>query len=131
IRSQLARWIDDRNVDVILITGAVESSAVSAAVKPLVIEHLAGFTDLFRYLAFQEVGAGAMLSNAEAAQCNSTYLFVLPGSAGAVGTAMDKLILPQLDPNTKPKNLVSSMPRIKALEDAVPAPISSEKTVGG
>lgn len=128
IRSQLARWIDDRNVDVILITGAVESDAVAAAVKPLITQHLPGFTDLFRYLAFQELGAGAMLSNAEAAQCNSTYLFVLPGSAGAVGTAMDKLILPQLDPNTKPKNLVDSIPRLK---DAVPSTIIVEKTSGG
>jgi molybdenum cofactor biosynthesis protein B len=128
IRSQLARWIDDRDIDVILICGAVESDAVPAAVKPLVTEHLPGFTDLFRYLAFQELGAGAMLSNAEAAQCNSTYLFVLPGSAGAVGTAMDKLILPQLDPKTKPKNLVDSIPRLK---DAVPSTIITEKTSGG
>lgn len=130
IRSQLARWIDDPNIDVILVTGNVESDAVAAAIKPLVTQQLQGFTDLFRYLAFQELGAGAMLSTAEAAQCNSTYVFVLPGSAGAVGTAMDKLILPQLDPNTKPKNLVSAMPGVHARE-AVPSQIASEKTTGG
>ncbi|HSD88517.1 MAG TPA: molybdopterin-binding protein, partial [Kofleriaceae bacterium] len=131
IRSQLARWIDDPDIDVILITGAVEKEEVAAAIKPLVTQRLEGFTDLFRYLAFQEMGAGAMLSTAEAAQCNSTYVFVLPGSVGAVGTAMDKLIIPQLDPNTQPKNLVSSMPGPKKRADAVPAAIPPEKTQGG
>src|SRR3954467_4043133 len=131
IRTHLARWIDDKDIDVILITGAVESDAVSSAIKPLITQPLEGFKDLFRYLAFQEMGAGAMLSNAEAAQCNTTFLFVMPGSAGAVGTAMDKLILPQLDPRTEPKNLISQMPRLKDTPQAVPSAIASEKTTGG
>ncbi len=133
VRAQLGAWIEDPNIDVIVISGGVESSSASAAVKPLVSETLPGFTDLFRYLAFQEIGASAMLSNAEAARCSSTFVFVLPAVVGAVRAAMEKLILPQLDAKTTPKNLVQQMPRIQALapDSAVPVAVVMEKTAGG
>ncbi len=132
IRAQLTKWIEDPNIDVVIVSGGIESDNASAAVKPLISHTLPGFTDLFRYLAFQEIGASAMLSNAEAAQCGMTFVFVLPASAGAVKAAMEKLILPQLDPNTTPKNLVSSMPRVRNLSgDGIPMPIAKEKTAGG
>lgn len=131
IRGQLARWIDDPNIDVVIVSGGIESDNTSSALKPFVTQTLPGFTDLFRYLAFQEIGASAMLSNAEAAQCGSTFVFVLPASEGAVRAAMQKLILPQLDPNTTPKNLVSSMPRLREGNDAVPVAVVMEKTAGG
>jgi molybdenum cofactor biosynthesis protein B len=133
IRTQLALWIDDPNIDVIIVSGGTESNSASSALRPLVSEVLPGFTDLFRYLAFQEIGAGAMHSNAEAARCSMTFVFVLPAAEGAVRAAMDKLILPQLDATTTPKNLVSAMPRIQNIVDvsAVPTAIVKEKTVGG
>ena len=128
IRSQLARWFDDREVDVVIILSG-ESEVVSKAVAPLVTEVLPGFTDLFRWLAFQESGASAMLSPAEAARCGSTFVFVVPG---AIAAAMDKLILPQFDPATTPRNLVDQLPRLRAKPvDAVPEPIVVEKTQGG
>lgn len=133
IRTQLALWIDDPNIDVIIVSGGTESSSASSALKPLISEVLPGFTDLFRYLAFQEIGAGAMHSNAEAARCNLTFVFVLPAAEGAVRAAMDKLILPQLDAKTTPKNLVTQMPRIQNMIEvsAVPTEIVKEKTAGG
>ncbi len=132
VRGQLERWIADTNIDVIIVSGGAESSSASAAMKPLVTQTLPGFTDLFRFLAFQEIGASAMQSNAEAAQCNTTFVFVLPASAGAVRAAMEKLILPQLDYNTMPTNLVTQMPRIHEIDtDAVPKILVKEKTVGG
>ena len=113
IRQQLAKWITDPNIDVVIATGGIESAAAPAALKPLVTQTLPGFTDLFRFLAYQEIGAGAMTSNAEAADCDSTFVFVLPASAGAVRAALDKLIIPQLDHRTQPRNLVMSMPRLR------------------
>jgi molybdopterin adenylyltransferase len=113
IRDQLVRWISEDNIDVVIVAAAVESEAASAALAPLIHQTLPGFTDLFRWLTFQEIGASAMLSAAEAAQCQSTFIFVLPAHEAAVRAAMDKLILPQLDVHTKPKNLVSQMPRLK------------------
>lgn len=138
IRDQLVRWIAEPNIDVVIVAASLDSEAASAALAPLVMQTLPGFTDLFRWLTFQEIGASAMLSAAEAAQCESTFVFVLPAHEAAVRAAMEKLILPQLDLRTKPKNLVSQMPRLKdeakrllAAQQAVPTPITTEKTVGG
>jgi molybdopterin adenylyltransferase len=138
IRDQLVRWIAAPNVDVVIVAASVDSEAASAALAPLAMQTLPGFTDLFRWLTFQEIGASAMLSAAEAAQCESTFVFVLPAHDAAVRAAMDKLILPQLDARTKPKNLVTQMPRLEheakriaTAMQAVPAPIAAEKTMGG
>src|SRR5262249_39136344 len=89
-----------------------------------------------RWLAFQELGSSAAQCNAEAIECNSTFVFVLPASRGAVRAAMDKVILPQLDPRTKPKNLATRIARVVATADGsrpdgVPVVISSEKTATG
>src|SRR5262249_52768347 len=105
-----------------------DSDAASKALRPLITEVLPGFTDLFRWLMFQEAGASAMLSSAEAAQCNTTIVFVLPG---AIEQAMDKLILPQFDPKTTPRNLVEKLPRLRTEPEAVPQAIAAEKTQGG
>ena len=118
IRAQLARWIAKPDVDVVIITGPTESTTAATALKPLVTHPVPGFTDLFRWLAFQEIGAAAMQSNAEAAQCETTFVFVLPAVIGAIRAAMDKLINPQLDASTTPKNLVTQIPRLQPLVDA-------------
>lgn len=130
VRAQLEAWIDDPQIDVVLVLAGAETDAASRAIKPLISEVLPGFTDLFRWLMFQEAGASAMLSSAEAAQCGSTIVFVLPG---AIAAAMDKLILPQFDPKTTPRNLVEKLPRLRTEpgSEAVPQPITQEKTQGG
>ena len=115
IRAAFERFIGDPDIDVVIATSIAESPAASDALRPLVTQPVPGFTDLFRWLAYQEIGASAMLSNAEAAQCTSTFVFVLPAVKGAVVEAMDKLILPQLDPATTPKNLIQQIPRLASL----------------
>ena len=127
IREALERWIADPTLDVVIVLGGADSDAVSSAMSPLVGHVLPGFTDLFRYLFFQEAGASAMLSAAEAARCTDTFVFVLPG---AVAAAMDKLILPQFDPTTTPKNLVGQMPRLRAERDNAPVATSDEQSAG-
>ena len=82
IREQLERFIGDPNVDVVIATGVAESQAASNALRPLVTLPVPGFTDLFRWLAYQEIGPSAMLSNAEAAQCSSTLPLQRSGFAG-------------------------------------------------
>src|SRR5262245_14352892 len=94
IRAQLQSWIADPEIDVVIATAAADTEHAPAALKPLVHEAVPGFTDLFRWLAFQEIGASAMLASAEAARCGTTFVFVLPAVANAVGAAMDRLILP-------------------------------------
>ncbi|MBA3395013.1 MAG: hypothetical protein H0T89_20370, partial [Deltaproteobacteria bacterium] len=111
IRAQLVGLIMDPDIDVVIVVG--EGEATSRALAPLVDQALPGFADLLRMLAFQEIGASAMLSSAEAARCESTFVFVLPAGENAVSAAMDKLILPQLDPQTRPRNLIDSIPRLR------------------
>ena len=130
IRTQLKTWIDDPEIDVAIVTASGDSQHASAALKPLVNEAVPGFTDLFRWLAFQEIGASAMMASAEAARCGTTFVFVLPAVANAAATAMDKLILPQLDVRANTRNLVAQMPRLRTLVPSAPivADTASDKT---
>ncbi|MDX2093560.1 MAG: TonB family protein [Kofleriaceae bacterium] len=123
----LKRWVADEEIDAVIVLGGAESQATSRALAPLVTETIPGFADLFRWMMFQEKGAAAMLASAEAARCTDTFIFVIPGG---VADAMDKLILPQFDPATTPRNLVAEMPRLRAF-DSVPIAITGERTQGG
>jgi molybdopterin adenylyltransferase len=58
---------------------------------------LPGFGELFRMFSYDEVGAAAMLSRAVAGVYKQTLVFSMPGSTNAVKTAMEKLIMPQLN----------------------------------
>ena len=64
--------------------------------EPLLHKTLPGFGELFRMLSFEEIGAAALLSRALAGTAGCTAIFVMPGSAGAVKTALERLILPEL-----------------------------------
>ncbi len=123
IRAKLLEWIADPAVDVILATAGTRTEYGAAALAPLVTKPLIGFSDLFRYMTFEEIGTAAMLVDADAAQCKSTFVFLLPSSIGAVRTALDRLLMPQLDYRTKPANLVMRLPRI-AHVDLVEVPES-------
>lgn len=58
---------------------------------------LPGFGELFRMLSWDEVGAAAMLSRATAGVYRNTVVFSTPGSTNAVKTAVEKLIIPELN----------------------------------
>lgn len=57
---------------------------------------LPGFGELFRMLSYEEVGAAAMLSRATAGVYHECVVVSVPGSPNAVRTAMEKLILPEI-----------------------------------
>lgn len=85
--------------DAVLITGGTGLSPrdrTPEAVTPLFDRRLPGFGELFRMLSFQEIGAAAMLSRAEAGAIGSMAVFLLPGSPAAVELAMRRLIAPEL-----------------------------------
>jgi molybdenum cofactor biosynthesis protein B len=58
---------------------------------------LPGFGELFRMFSYEQVGAAAMLSRATAGVYRGTLVFSMPGSPNAVQTALEKLILPELN----------------------------------
>lgn len=116
IRAQLAQWIADPHVDVVIATGGTgvtPRDVTPEAMAPLITKHIPGFGELFRQLSFAEIGAATIQSRADAALCGSTYVFLLPGSTGGVKLGVDQILVAQLDHRVKPCNFVMLLPRIK------------------
>ena len=120
IRDQLARWVSQGHIDVVLSVGAGEPAV--AALGPLVTSPLQGLTNQLRLLARDRGGEG----KPAAARCGGKFVFLLPAEVVALGPALNQLVLPQLD-STQPRNLVTEMPR----HGAVPQSLPSEKTASG
>ncbi len=77
-------------------TGVTSRDSTFEAVEALLDKRLTGFGELFRLLSYQEIGAAAMLSRAQAGVVRGRALFSLPGSPNACRLALDKLIVPEL-----------------------------------
>jgi molybdenum cofactor biosynthesis protein B len=77
-------------------TGIAPRDRTPDAVGALFERRLPGFGELFRMLSFQEVGAAAMLSRADAGVVGGALVFLLPGSPAAVELAVRRLIAPEL-----------------------------------
>ena len=89
----------DPGVQVMILTGGTgitSRDATYEAVEALLEKRLPGFGELFRFLSYQEVGAAAMLSRAQAGVCGGRIVFSLPGSPNACRLAVEKLIVPEL-----------------------------------
>ncbi len=117
IRAQLQAWIDDPGVDVVISTGGTgvtPRDVTPEALAPLITKSIPGFGELFRWVSYQEIGTSTIQSRAEAALCQDTYVFLLPGSPNGVRTALTKVLLPQLDHRHGPCNFVMLLPRIRA-----------------
>ncbi|MCX5741951.1 MAG: molybdenum cofactor biosynthesis protein B [Proteobacteria bacterium] len=116
IRAQLAQWIADPHVDVVIATGGTgvtPRDVTPEALAPLITKEILGFGELFRWVSYQEIGASTIQSRAQGALCGQTYVFLLPGSTGGVRTALDKILISQLDHRTRPCNFVMLLPRIR------------------
>lgn len=116
IREQLRDFIADPEVDVVIATGGTgvtPRDVTPEALAPLVTKPIPGFGELFRWVSWKEIGTSTIQSRAEAALCDTTYVFLLPGSTGAVRTAMDQILLSQLDIRHRPCNFVELLPRIR------------------
>jgi molybdenum cofactor biosynthesis protein B len=116
IRAQLAAWIADPAVEVVIATGGTgvtPRDVTPEAMAPLITKHIPGFGELFRQLSFAEIGTSTIQSRADAALCGQTYVFLLPGSTNGVKLGVEKILIPQLDHRLKPCNFVMLLPRIK------------------
>jgi molybdenum cofactor biosynthesis protein B len=116
IRAQVAAWIADESITVIVTTGGTGFTGrdvTPEAVGPLLDKLMDGFGELFRSLSFAEIGASTIQSRALAGVANGTVVFCLPGSTGACRTAFEGIIGSQLDAETKPCNLATLAPRFR------------------
>jgi molybdenum cofactor biosynthesis protein B len=75
-------------------TGVTPRDVTPEALAPLVTKPIPGFGELFRWLSFAEIGTSTIQSRAEAALCGTTYVFLLPGSTGAVRLAWRRSCCP-------------------------------------
>jgi molybdenum cofactor biosynthesis protein B len=90
---------DDPAVQVLILTGGTgitSRDSTFEAVEALLDKRLTGFGELFRMLSYEEIGAAAMMSRAQAGVVKRRVLFSLPGSPNACRLALDKLIVPEL-----------------------------------
>jgi molybdenum cofactor biosynthesis protein B len=115
IRAAMSIWIADPQINAIVSTGGTGVTGrdgTPEAVRPLLAKEIEGFGEMFRVLSYEDIGTSTLQSRCLAGVANATYIFCLPGSAGACATGWDKLIAQQLDYRTRPCNLVELMPRL-------------------
>jgi molybdenum cofactor biosynthesis protein B len=114
IRDAVGLHVVDDGIDVVITTGGTgfaPRDVTPEALTPLFTRPIPGFGELFRRLSYDEVGTSTLQSRAEAGFCGETLLFMLPGSPGAVTTAMEAIILEQLDVRHRPCNFAELLPR--------------------
>ncbi|MDR0208857.1 MAG: molybdenum cofactor biosynthesis protein B [Pseudomonas putida] len=116
IRAQVAGWIADDEVQVVLITGGTGFTgrdSTPEAVACLLDKHIEGFGELFRALSILDIGTSTVQSRALAGLANGTLVCCLPGSTGACRTAWEGILVEQLDSRHRPCNFV---PHLKSIE---------------
>jgi molybdenum cofactor biosynthesis protein B len=112
----LHRWVDDENVDCVIITGGTGLTGrdvTPEALARLGGKDIPGFGELFRWLSYAKIGTSTIQSRACAVVARGTYVFALPGSPGAVKDGWDDILVHQLDSRFRPCNFVELMPRLR------------------
>ncbi|MEM7567056.1 MAG: molybdenum cofactor biosynthesis protein B [Pseudomonadota bacterium] len=115
IQARVREWAADPEIHAIVTTGGTGLTGRDVtpdAVAPLLDKVIDGFSVVFHTVSYQSVGLSTIQSRALAGISNRTYVFVLPGSSGAVKDGWDHAIGPQLDARNRPCNLVQIMPRL-------------------
>ncbi|WP_043310102.1 molybdenum cofactor biosynthesis protein B [Pseudomonas sp. ML96] len=109
IRAQVAQWIAEDEVQVVLITGGTGFTgrdSTPEAVACLLDKQVDGFGEYFRQISVADIGSSTMQSRALAGLSNGTLVCCLPGSTNACRTAWDGILGEQLDNRHRPCNFV-------------------------
>jgi len=99
IQDVIRQGCEDVGVQALILTGGTgitSRDSTFEAVESVLEKRLSGFGELFRILSYEEVGAAAILSRAQAGVRRGRIIFSLPGSPNACRLALEKLIIPEL-----------------------------------
>lgn len=99
IRRKLDELLDDDSLQVIITSGGTGASRMDLTIEtisPVLDKKLDGFGELFRFLTYQEIGTGSILSRAMAGVVRGKVIICLPGSTAAVKLAVEQIILPEI-----------------------------------
>ncbi len=97
IRDWLVNVIENSETQIIITSGGTGIGSVDKTVdtaRGLFEKELPGFGEHFRRLSYEEVGTAGLMSRSTAGVVNKKIIFCLPGSRGAMRTALNKIILP-------------------------------------
>ncbi len=114
IAAQVAAWVADAGVDIILVTGGTGFSprdVTPEAVRPLFEREMDGFSVLFHQVSMGTVGVSTLQSRALAGEARGTFIFCVPGSTGACRDAWDNILALELDSRHRPCSLVPHIAR--------------------
>lgn len=115
IREKVEAWIDNKEIDVVISTGGTGLTGrdiTPEALRPMFDKEIEGFSVMFHQVSFKSVGLSTLQSRACAGLACGKFIFMLPGSTGAVKDGWDHIIKYQLDSRYRPCNLVELMPRL-------------------
>ncbi len=99
IRRKLDELLGDDGLQVIITSGGTGASRMDLTIEtisPVLDKKLDGFGELFRFLTYQEIGTGSILSRAMAGVARGKAIICLPGSTAAVRLAVEQIILPEI-----------------------------------
>ncbi len=112
IRAQVAQWIAEEEVQVVLVTGGTGFTARDSTPEALAClfdKQVDGFGELFRQISLADIGPATIQSRALAGLANGTLVCCLPGSTNACRTAWDGILASQLDARQRPCNFVAHL----------------------
>ncbi|RJO61692.1 MAG: molybdenum cofactor biosynthesis protein MoaB [Dehalococcoidia bacterium] len=99
IQGKMGELLHSAEVQAIIASGGTGASKMDITIEtvlPMLEKRLDGFGELFRYLTYQEIGTGSILSRSTAGVALGKAVICLPGSLKAVKLALEKIILPEI-----------------------------------
>jgi molybdenum cofactor biosynthesis protein B len=99
ILKKLYGLLEEESLHVIITSGGTGASHLDITIEtisPILDKKLDGFGELFRFLTYQEIGTGSIMSRAMAGVVKGKVIICLPGSVKAVNLAVERIILPEI-----------------------------------
>lgn len=99
IGKRINQLINDDKLQVIIMSGGTGISSRDVTIEtvlPTFDKELDGFGELFRFLTYQQIHTGSIMSRSTAGVVKGKVIICLPGSLNAVSLAMEKIILPEI-----------------------------------